>query len=106
MKQFAHNFRQLSILSQTSARAVAQFEVNSGDMEQSFQGWSDAANGDVVLSMSENRRAAVVLFNRQRLTSVDSIRVDRATVREGKTHRHWPREVVEKFLAAEVIRSK
>lgn len=106
MKQFARNFRHLSILPYASGRAAAQFEVSSDEIEESFHGWSDAVNGDLVSSMSEKRRASVALFNQRRLTSVDSIRVDRATVREGKTHRHWPREVVEKFLAAEVIRGK
>ena len=42
-------------------------------------------------------------YGREALSSVDQIRVDRATVRESHTHRHWPAEVVMKFLAAEVI---
>jgi hypothetical protein len=40
------------------------------------------------------------------LTSTDLIRVNRATVRESRAHRHWPQEVVQTFLAAEVIKRK
>lgn len=39
----------------------------------------------------------------QQLSTADFLRVNLATVRESYSHRHWPREVVEKFLAAEII---
>ncbi len=107
MKQFACNSHQLSILPPASERAAAQFEGSSRDIKQSFHG-CDAVNQDLASSMREKRKTTIAVFNQSQrpLTSIDSIRVDRATVREGKTHRHWPREVVEKFLAAEVIRGK
>jgi hypothetical protein len=45
-------------------------------------------------------------YGRRPLTSNDLIRVNRATVRESTAHRHWPREVILKFLAADVINDK
>jgi hypothetical protein len=106
MKQLSPNSRRLSLLAPTSVRTAAHFDVDSGEINHSFNGWSEAVNGTVVASLSDRRKAVIAFLNRRPLNSIDSIRVDRATVREGRNHRHWPREVVEKFLAAEIIRSK
>lgn len=38
-----------------------------------------------------------------KLTTEDYVQVMLATIREGANHSRWPREVVEHFLAAEVI---
>ena len=38
------------------------------------------------------------------LTTQDYVQVMLATIREGESHARWPREVVEHFLAAEVIK--
>ncbi len=38
-----------------------------------------------------------------KLTTQDYVQVMLATIREGASHPRWPREVVEHFLAAEVI---
>lgn len=37
------------------------------------------------------------------ITTQEMIDVSVATVRESTTHRHWPKDVVEKFLAAELV---
>ncbi|MBA2704277.1 MAG: hypothetical protein H0U60_10540 [Blastocatellia bacterium] len=98
MKQFDSNRHQLSVVQ--NERAIARFDVSGLD-----HGWWDALYEDELLSMSEKTEAAIALWHQRPIRSIDAIRIDRATVREGKTHRYWPREVVEKFLAAEVIRS-
>jgi hypothetical protein len=36
-------------------------------------------------------------------STIDFMRVNNATVREGKSHRVWPPEVVRKFQTAEII---
>ena len=36
-------------------------------------------------------------------STIDFMRVNNATVREGKSHRVWPPEVVRKFQMAEII---
>ena len=40
------------------------------------------------------------------LSVVDVMRVNRATIREGESHRVWPPEVLEKFRVADVITDK
>ena len=37
------------------------------------------------------------------LSVVDVMRVNRATIREGESHRVWPPEILEKFRVADVI---
>lgn len=103
MKQFDSNPHRLSIVPPTSGRAVPHFEVSASEVNKLFHGWWDALYEDDLSSMTEKTEAAIALWHQRPIRSIDAIRVDRATVREGKTHRYWPREVVEKFLAAEVI---
>ena len=38
------------------------------------------------------------------LNTVDVMRVNRATIREGESHCIWPPEIIEKFRTADVIR--
>lgn len=38
-----------------------------------------------------------------RMTTQDYVQVMLATVREGRRHARWPKEVLEHFLAAEVV---
>lgn len=40
------------------------------------------------------------------LTTVELLSINRATVRESDAHRHWPQDVVLKFMAAEVVTRK
>lgn len=40
------------------------------------------------------------------LTTQEIIQVNRATVREGFTHRFWPTDVLEALLTADVIKNK
>lgn len=40
-----------------------------------------------------------------RMTTQDYVQVMLATVREGRRHARWPKEVLEHFLAAEVVRN-
>ncbi|HYJ84759.1 MAG TPA: hypothetical protein VEW46_01725 [Pyrinomonadaceae bacterium] len=63
-----------------------------------FDGWLSSVATDVV---QERRPAA-----KRALTLDDIIKVSRSTIREGSDHRHWPPDVVRKFLVAEVINRK
>jgi len=40
------------------------------------------------------------------LTSVDVMRVNRATIREGESHCIWPPDIVERFRTADVVTDK
>ena len=63
-----------------------------------FDGWLTSVATEVV---QERRPAA-----KRALTLDDIIKVSRSTIREGIDHRHWPPDVVQKFLVAEVINRK
>jgi len=70
-------------------------------LKESFDGWLSSVAP--TLLQSEGQKDAVKL-QRRSLSSVDHIRVNRATVREGVVHRAWPPDVVLTFLAADVIK--
>lgn len=63
-----------------------------------FDGWLTSVATEVV----QPRR----LPAKRALTLDDIIKVSRSTIREGSDHRHWPPDVVKKFLVAEVINRK
>jgi hypothetical protein len=63
-----------------------------------FDGWLTSVAPEV----AQERRPAA----KRALTLDDIIQVRRSTIREGSDHRHWPPEVVKKFLVAEVINRK
>ncbi|MEK6282788.1 MAG: hypothetical protein AABN95_20720 [Acidobacteriota bacterium] len=65
--------------------------------EDYFEGWLTSVSPEV----RERRPGA-----RRALTLEDLIQVRRATIREAGDHRHWPPDVVRRFLVAEVINRK
>lgn len=124
MKEFARNFWPLSILpfpteqAETFARNPSpltlrpattkprqeNFDLTADSLRRSFHGWLDAVEPAPVLNTeNQGNKATLRFYQRRPVTSTDIIRVNRATVRESDSHRHWPREIVEKFLAAPVI---
>lgn len=72
---------------------------SAGEIEESFAAWRRHLAPD-----ARWPRPANVPPPRP-LTSDELTAVSLATVRESRTHRRWPREVVEKFLAAELTLS-
>lgn len=82
-----------------SARAVTTFR-------EDFEGTGVVRNRKLRLCPPADglvpQASAATLFP-TRLTTQDYVQVMLATVREGRDHPRWPREVVEHFLAAEVI---
>ena len=52
------------------------------------------------ISMAEIRRRL------SQLTSVDVMRVNRATIREGESHCIWRPDIIEKFRTADVVTDK
>ena len=57
-----------------------------------------------VSGLVPEQASAATLFP-AKLTTQEYVQVMLATIREGASHPRWPREVVEHFLAAEVIAS-
>ena len=106
------------------------FDVTRTSLDQSYEGWLLAVKATEELNMSAQ---AAVISNELRhpsdlkqkralqlcqpiearqvdpgshsskLTTQEYVQVMMATIREGRQHARWPREVIEHFLAAEVI---
>ncbi len=75
----------------TDSQAPGQScQTNSYVLDRSFYGW-----------LAEAPQGSKQHF--PQITTEDFLQVQLATIREGHNHRRWPREVFEKFLAAEVI---
>jgi hypothetical protein len=68
--------------------------MNTIGLEESFEVWRHQ-----VTTKKRGRHTT------RPLTSEEMTAVSLATARESRTHRRWPKEVVEKFLAAEIILS-
>jgi hypothetical protein len=108
------------------------FDVTPHSLDQSFQGWLHAIAATEELNMSAQaiainkdlRRPSELTQKRalqlcqpvearqvreegnlrsSKLTTQDYVQVMMATIREGRHHARWPKEVVAQFLAAEVI---
>ena len=58
------------------------------------------------ISLSNAVKADPPTYHRTTLGTREVLGVNRATVREGDTHRTWPADVVLKFLAADVVRGR
>jgi hypothetical protein len=83
----------LSLVGASPKRATTSdsFDVSEYMIKTSFHGWLCSIAPD-----SQWRHL-------QPLTTEEFLQVSLSTVREGSSHCRWPRDVFEKFLAAEVI---
>lgn len=106
MKQLAQKTRALSLVQYATQSADLCPDVGSVILKDSYDGWLNSVAKRLLHAKASEDEPAMAFYGRPPLTSTDEIRVDRATIREGKDHRHWPREVIEKFLEAEVITRK
>jgi hypothetical protein len=101
MKQLAQNSRRRSLAVSATKTPGSASVTREIALRESLAGWLNSAAPPLLHVITWKGKTP--LYARDALSSVDQIRVDRATVRESHTHRHWPAEVVMKFLAAEVI---
>jgi hypothetical protein len=97
MKRSALKASNLALVSSAQESTNAP-EQRSEPPVDYFDGWLTSVATEVV---QEQRPAA-----KRALTLDDIIKVSRSTIREGSEHRHWPPDVVKKFLVAEVINRK
>ena len=79
----------------------ADFEVSAGTIRDSFQGWLHT-----VAPTAKTTSAIVFATKISRLSVLDIIRVNYATIREGESHCIWPPFAVLRFLNAEVITTR
>lgn len=83
----------LSLVGAAPKRAAVSdsFDVSEHVLKTSFHGW--------LCSVSPEKQ----WHHLQPLTTLEFLQVSLSTVRESSSHRCWPRDVVETFMAAEVI---
>ena len=103
MKRSARTSRKLSILPAAGEPAEPRLEAMAATLRDRFDGWLDSISPTVPHAKALKNKPTRSFHKLPSLTSTDFILVNRATVRESAAHRLWPREVIEKFLAAEVI---
>jgi hypothetical protein len=102
MKNSNRQFSALSLVPSNGAEDLRE-EEKAAALSESFDGWLNSVAPTLLQSAWKEPSAYRA---RRSLTSTDVIRVNRATVRESLTHRHWPPDVVISFLQAEVITRK
>ena len=104
MKHFAQKLTALSLVEAQSANSGSKaVEDRSADLNDSFDGWlTSIAPARTQESQPLKQNGTHARWRSLSLTDVT--RVNRATVRESSSHRHWPPDVVTSFLAAEVIK--
>ena len=99
MKVFARNqLPRLSVVPRKQVKPAAGEFVTSGGIRDSFHGWLDTIAPTLAESVNVPSTPRI-----PRLTVLDIMRVNHATVREGESHCVWPPFVVEKFKASDVI---
>ncbi|HKO41889.1 MAG TPA: hypothetical protein VJU84_01260 [Pyrinomonadaceae bacterium] len=97
MKQFARKQASLSLVPTTPEQN--QPAKTASSFNEFFDGWLTS------VSPTPQPQSRTVL-GKLPLSTTDIMRVNRATVRESREHRHWPPEVVQTFMQADVIKRK
>ncbi len=106
MKQFVQQFSPLSIVSSGSELVDLCLDEDEAILSNPFDGCLNSVRPILFYEKTLRDESTILSYGQPPLTSTDEIHVNRATVRESNAHRHWPRYVVERFIAAEVITRK
>lgn len=102
MKQAAGKPHQRSVAAPGPGKEAGR---ESASLKAYFGSWlNSVAPG--LSKIPDSALAPKPLRFKRSITAHDMVRVNRATVREGTAHRHWPPDVVAQFLTAEVITRK
>ena len=97
MKQLARKQASLSLVPTTEHNQPAK---TASSFNEFFDGWMTSVRPDPQPPSSRT------VLGKLPLSTTDVMRVNRATVRESREHRHWPPEVVQTFMRADVIKRK
>ena len=93
VRVFARKQSHLSLMPAVQIQAAKSEFVKPAKLRESFDGWLESISPTATLS--------VTLV--PRLTAMDVMRVNHATIREGESHRVWPPSIFEKFWSSKVI---
>lgn len=102
MKQLARKPRHISLVPPAIEQSAD--EPSAASLPDFFDGWLTSVSSTLVDPEAPRSQASQITFGNRPLTTTDVMRVNRATVRESTEHRHWPQEVVQTFMTADVIR--
>lgn len=103
MKQSTQKNNSLSLVAPLPAQPESLPQGKADELKDSFDGWMSSIAPKLMESPVIEKQEMPVR-GRHSLSSVDVLRVNRATIRESSVPRHWPPDVVLSFLAAEVIK--
>jgi hypothetical protein len=103
MKQLARKLSHISLVPPASEQENDHADA-APSLNEFFDGWLNSVSSTLMTPEAMKRPSSRMVFGKRPLTSTDVTRVNRATVRESTDHRHWPTEVVQTFMEAEVIK--
>jgi hypothetical protein len=103
MKQLARKSSHISLVP-SAAEQQNDDPDNTPSLKEFFDGWLSTVRSTLIAPDGAKHRPSQIVFGKRPLTSTDLTRVNRATVRESTDHRHWPAEVVQTFMVADVIK--
>jgi hypothetical protein len=106
MKQSAQKSRNLSLVPAEVWSAAPRPEKQETALKESFDGWLNTVVPALREANTSEDQSNKPGPSRKSLTLLDITQVNRATIREGTSHRAWPPDVVLSFLAADVIKRK
>jgi hypothetical protein len=101
MKQLARKSSHISLVP-PAAEQQNEHSDSAPSLKEFFDGWLSTVRSTLITPDGKHRSSQV--FGKRPLTSTDLTRVNRATVRESTDHRHWPSDVVQTFMMADVIK--
>jgi hypothetical protein len=103
MKQLARKSSHISLVP-PAAEQQNDHPDAAPSLNEFFDGWLSTVSSTLMTPDRTKHRSSEKAFGKRPLTSTDLTRVNRATVRESTDHRHWPSEVVQRFMVADVIK--
>lgn len=105
MKQLARKFRPLTLVRPTTKPAPVPKPMRNS-LHDHLEDWLNSIDPELIGGNGSRQKMTAGLNTRRPVTPTDLVRVNRATLRESSEHRHWPPDVVQKFMAADVIRRR
>ena len=103
MKQLARKSSHISLVP-PAAEQQNDHPDSAPSLKEFFDGWLSTVRSTLLTPDETKHRSPQMVFGNRPLTSTDVTRVNRATVRESADHRHWPPDVVQTFMLADVIK--
>src|ERR1041385_5399764 len=89
----------------SSSVEPAEMKTSRVSLHETFDGWLNSVAPRLMRAPARNNHETAWRWKRA-LGPTELTRLNRATIRESTAHRAWPPDVVNSFLAADVIKNK